>query len=196
MTSVVVEFHASTVQRICDAISDGLLEQACSIARQEIPFEPISRVKRTYTETEAAQMFVRDGFVDRYSGKRLIYPPVLRLLSSIMPNEIPYHRNWKTTECHMLFWHLSPTVDHVLPVARGGLDESSNWVCTSMVLNAAKANWTLEELGWHLVPPGDFRKWDGMLKWFMDYVEHHRSVLQDSYFHRWHKAAQRVMVAT
>ena len=63
----------------------------------------------------------------------MVFPGTLRLLSLLLPEEIPYQKNGKTTECHMMFWLLFPTVDYIEPVARGGLDIEDNWVCTSML---------------------------------------------------------------
>ena len=67
------------------------------------------------------------------------------------------------SETHMIYWELFPTVDHVVPIARGGGDDESNWVTTSMLHNSAKSNWKLEELGWQLLPAGDIEQWDGLL---------------------------------
>jgi len=69
---------------------------------------------------------------------------------------------------HSGYWELFPTIDHITPVARGGTNEESNLATTSMVRNAAKANFTLEELGWKLFPKGDATEWDGLTRWFLD----------------------------
>ena len=182
---------AEAVARICAAISVASLDEAAAIARAELPFEAFDRAKRSYTPTQAVSIFLRDGFTDRYSGQRLAFPGTLRLLSQLLPEEIPYHSNWKTTECHMLYWHLSPTVDHVKPVARGGLDVEENRVCTSMLRNAAKGHWTLDELGWQLQSPGSLDNWDGMLDWFMKYVRDKPRLRDDEFFKRWYGAARR-----
>src|SRR5215471_16545214 len=131
-------FHTDAIERICHALTDGNPAGAGAIARQEMPFQPVVRPKRTYSDVDALCIFLRDGFIDRYSGQRLVFPDVSRLLSLLLPDGIPYHSIWKTTECHLLFWHLSPTVDHVVPVVRGGADCADNWVCTSMLRNAVK----------------------------------------------------------
>ena len=93
------------------------------------------------------------------------------------------------TETHMVYWELFPTIDHIVPVARGGPDDEENWVTTSMLHNSAKSNWTLEELGWQLVPPGDFKQWDGLLGWFVTFLQQQQSHLADKYIRRWHRAA-------
>ena len=45
------------------------------------PFKPLDNAGRDYTEAEKTKVFRRDGFIDRYSGKKLVYQPVLRILS-------------------------------------------------------------------------------------------------------------------
>jgi len=133
------------------------------------------------------------GFVDRYSGDKLIFPPVLRLLSILIPEEFPFHKNWKMSACHIGFWQLLPTIDHIIPLSRGGTNEESNMVCTSQLRNSVKANWLLEELGWELHPPGNLLKWDGLMNWFIRYVGKYPKFLQDSYLNSWYKAAIRIL---
>ena len=191
---------AEAVARLCDTISGSSLESAAALARAELPFELFDRTKRSgpnakrsLSDTEKVSVFLRDGFIDRYSGKRLVFPGTLRLLSHILPEEIPYHPNWKYSECHMLFWHLYPTVDHVDPIARGGSDTTDNLVCTSMLTNDAKSHSTLEELGWQTRPPGSLHDWDGLLSWFMAYASDDTSVLEQQFIKKWHRDAQRAL---
>jgi hypothetical protein len=134
-------------------------------------------------------VFLRDGFIDRYSGARLVFPGVLRFLSRLLPAEFPFHLNWKMAETHIAFWELFPTIDHVVPIARGGTDAEDNMVSTSMLRNSAKSNWTLEELKWTLVPSGRIQDWDGLTNWFLKYAELHPEHLKDPYLRRWHRAA-------
>jgi hypothetical protein len=88
-----------------------------------------------------------------------------------------------------VYWELFPTVDHIVPIARGGADDETNWATTSMLRNSAKSNWTLQELGWQLVPAGDLREWDGLLAWFVEFLKRNQSNLADKYISRWHRAA-------
>ncbi len=60
---------------------------------------------------------------------------------------------------------------------------------TSMRRNSAKANWTLEELGWTLFPPGRLDDWDGLLSWFRNHIQNNRQFLDNSHVRRWHRAA-------
>jgi hypothetical protein len=119
-------------------------------------------VLRRQGPVESTRVFVRDGFIDRYTGTRLIFPPVLRTLSEALPGEFPFHPNWKTDVTHPAYWEVGATVDNLIPVTRGGKDAEENWVTASMARNSAKMNWTLQDLGWHLHPPGDIRDWDGL----------------------------------
>ncbi|KXS42293.1 MAG: hypothetical protein AWU59_1707 [Methanolobus sp. T82-4] len=121
----------------------------------------------------------------------MVFPPVLRLLSNLMPVEFPFHNNWKMSECHFAYWQLLPTIDHIIPVSRGGEDNESNWVCTSQLRNSIKSSWLLEEVGWQLHEPGNLKEWDGLLNWFMLYVDIHPEILEDKYIHSWHNAVKR-----
>jgi hypothetical protein len=159
--------------------------------RAEYPFIAISPAGRRYTAAESLRVFRRDGFLDRYSGQRLVFPGILRLLSRLLPQEFPFHPNWKMAETHPAYWELFPTIDHVLPVSRGGPDSDENWITTSMLRNAAKSNWTLEELGWSPCPAGSLADWDGLTTLFVDFVDSKRSVLDDAYLRRWYSAAVR-----
>jgi hypothetical protein len=136
-------------------------------------------------------VFVRDGFTDRYRGSRLVFPPALRFISDALPGRFPYHPNGKMSAAHVAYWELFPTVDHVVPVALGGADDESNWVCCSMLTNGIKANWTLEQLGWELLAPGDFAEWDGLLGWFVSEAAKRPELVRASaYYRRWLGAAQ------
>ena len=58
-----------------------------------------------------------------------------------------------------------------------------------MARNSAKMNWTLAELGWTLQPQGDFRNWDGLMQWFLDYTAAHPTSLSNPSVRQWHRAA-------
>lgn len=178
-----------TIRAICNSLLAGDPQTAAATARGGYPFAPPKSTGRAYAESQCTAIFVRDGFIDRYSGTQLVFPGTVRLLSRLLPSELPFHPNWKMTETHMVYWELFPTIDHIVPVARGGADDETNWVTTSMLRNSAKANWTLEELGWQLVPPGDFRQWDGLLGWFIEFLKQNQLHLSDKYIRRWHSAA-------
>jgi 5-methylcytosine-specific restriction endonuclease McrA len=181
------------IKEICSALSAGNETSAKEIARRDYPFQYQNRSKRKITDFDRTRIFIRDGFIDRYSGQQLIYPGTIMLLAHIMPDVFPYHANWKMSVSHIMFWELWPTIDHVYPIARGGSDDESNWVCTSMIKNSAKSTWTLEELGWQMLPPGDFDKWDGLIHWFVEFVSINQEVLTNKYVSGWYKTAKRCL---
>ena len=151
---------AAVLADVCAALSGNQLEEAGAILRKRYPFVPLINVGRRYSVRQMLTAFVRDGFIDRYCGARLVCVAALRLISKRLPDQFPFQTNWRTDACHFAFWELVPTLDHILPVSRGGTDDESNWATTSMLRNSAKANFTLDELGWSLCPPGDMKDWD------------------------------------
>lgn len=185
--------YAQVIRETCNSLALGDMERARETIAAKYPFVPKVHAGRRYDATAMVETFVRDGFIDRYKGTRLVFPPVLRLLSHYMPREFPYHRNWKADATHPAYWQILPTIDHVVPVMRGGLDDQSNRVSCSMLTNSIKSVWMLEELGWRLQPAGDLDHWDGMMGWFIEQIRLHPDVLRHGeaagYLTRWHRAA-------
>ena len=178
---------------VCARIEDGRLADAAAILVREYPFTQMANISRRYSAIRCMRVFVRDGFIDRYSGARLIFPGTLRLIATIFPTEFPFHNNWRTDACHFAFYELFPTIDHLIPVSRGGADCEDNWVSTSMVRNAAKANFTIEELGWRLLPLGNISEWDGLTGWFLRQFESRSDLRKSVYLRRWAEAARRTL---
>lgn len=166
------------------------------LLKTQLPFKPRPATPRRATEREKLRVFWRDGFIDRYCGDKLVHPGLLRCLSRYFPEELPYQRNWRLECCHEVYWELCPTLDHVVPVARGGEDHIDNWVCTSMRRNAIKAQWTLQELGWSLCAPGDLRQWDGLTALFIELVEQDSGLCADPYIARWYRLSKAIIHAS
>lgn len=160
---------------------------------ENYPFTPIKSEGRNYTTKQMMEQFFRDGFVDRYSGKRLVNPGLLRIISEMLPEAFPYQAHWKTDQCHMAYWDFQPTVDHIHPVSLGGKDAPENWATTSMVNNSAKSNFTLEQLGWTLKDKGNIQDWDGLSKMFVDIVEQNKSLLNIGRIKDYYKATKEIM---
>lgn len=104
---------SSIIESVCQQIESGDLAGATRIISMEYPFRPVQKSSRQYSLPTVTRIFLRDGFIDRYRGTRLIFPPVLRLISYHLPNEFPYHKNGKMSEGHMAYWELFPTIDHI-----------------------------------------------------------------------------------
>src|SRR5688572_3048673 len=98
--------RAMAIREVCDCVSAGTLDaaaaslRACSgsvdaipartQARAPYPRSPLPATKRRPTLRTSTALFLQDGFIDRYSGDRLVFPGVLRLLSHLFPADFPY----------------------------------------------------------------------------------------------------------
>jgi hypothetical protein len=182
---------STAVAEVCAALRSGAPDHAITVLKRDYPFAPNPMTKRKYTVLQATQVLVRDGFIDRYTGERLIFAPVLRVISAELPKDFPYHANWKTDVTHPAYWEVGATLDHMLSASRGGADDDSNWVTTSMARNSAKGNWTLAELGWSLQAPGKFEDWDGLIHWFLEYTKDRPELMKKvAGIRQWHLAAK------
>jgi hypothetical protein len=197
------------IEAVCLRLLDRDTDSAASLIERHLPHDPDARLpkapgvpasspsvpkkaraKRTFTSRIAIGLFLRDGYVDRYNGERLVFPGTLKVLSEIMPEVFPAHPNWKLTESHIGFWTLFPTIDHVVPVARGGDDDADNWATTSMATNMQKSSSTLEELGWQLHPGGDCEQWDGLTGRFFELADLYPQAVSTKYIQNWATGAR------
>ncbi|MEW2478994.1 HNH endonuclease [Mycobacterium sp. NPDC051198] len=175
-----MDSKAGVLFDVCAALHVGDPRSAKATLRSRYPFEPAEKIARRFSVRQSMALFMRDGFIDIYKGNRLINPGVLRLLHVVLGDDFPAHPNWKVSETHPAFWELFPTVDHVVPVSRGGPDDASNWVTASMLSNQAKAQWTLDELGWERHQAGVVEEWDGMSRWLVGYLAANPTVLAEA----------------
>ena len=182
-----------TLESVVKELLSGNKDNACNLIQKEYPFERFEVFHRTYTLRQKMKQFKADGFIDRYSGDELINPGILKVLSFYFPEEFPYHPHGKMTEGHIAYWELFPTIDHIVPIAIGGRDEPDNWATTSMLNNAVKSNWSLEQLRWSLYPAGDFNEWDGLTKLFVMLVENDELLLKDNYIKSWYVVSKKLM---
>jgi hypothetical protein len=77
---------AAVIQRLLAALAADNAENARAIARTEYAFSSMATVGRVYTPEQMMKVFISDGFIDRYSGRRLVFPGVLRLPLMATPN--------------------------------------------------------------------------------------------------------------
>lgn len=177
------------IKRVAEKLYENNTNEAITILNNEYPFSHIDTEKRTYTIKQKMDQFRKDGFIDRYSGDKLLNPGILKVVSYYLPNDFPYHQHWKVSESHIAYWELSPTIDHVIPVSAGGKDVTENWVTTSMLHNSIKSNWSLEQLQWKLYPAGSLDEWDGLTDLFLKMVESNDKLLEDNYIKNWYKVS-------
>jgi hypothetical protein len=61
-----------------------------------------------------------------------------------------------------------------------------------MAKNAAKANFTMDEIDWKLLPRGDARHWDGQMSWFLSEVHQDPALLNLPYIKDWKSAVDAI----
>ena len=181
---------SSIISSIVSLLLDDNEASAKAIINREYPHTQVEIDKRTYTMAQKMNQFLRDGFIDRYSGQKLLNPGILKIISHYFPDDFPYHPHWKMTETHIAYWELTPTIDHIYPIAKGGEDDESNWVTTSMKNNSIKSNYTLDELQWKLYPRGEIVEWDGLTSVFLKLVEKDKELLEDHYIRSWYNVSK------
>ena len=164
-----------------------------TIIREEYPHTYFEIEKRTYTLEQKMNQFIKDGFIDRYTGQKLLNPGMLKVISHYFPKEFPYQSHWKMTDTHMAYWELIPTLDHVYPIAKGGVDDERNWVTTSMKNNSIKSNYTIDEIHWRLYPKGNITDWDGLTSVFFMLVEKDKELLKDTYIRNWYRVSKALL---
>lgn len=187
-----VELKCKTLGLVLNSLIEDDIDGAKNYVNSRYPFKPINRTSRSYSKKMMLEVFIKDGFVDRYSGKRLVFPGTLRAISLILPNEFPFHPNGKTSECHIAFWELFPTIDHIKPFSLGGNNDIENLYTTSMIRNGAKSLWSIEQLDWKLHPPGDVFKWNGLVTQFLELITSNPQLLEQQYIRDWHKSLHSV----
>ncbi len=176
------------IETIASLIIEKNINEAKDFVNKNYPHQYIEYDIRNMSIYEKLKIYINDGFIDRYTGNKLIFPNVLRVISYELGNVFPYQSNWKMSECHIAYWELYPTCDHILPIARGGKDVEDNIVTTSMLMNSIKSNFLLTEIGFKLHEKGNIKNWDGMINWYKKYIEDNNNILNDKYVNQWHKA--------
>ncbi len=80
---------AAILTEVCDALSADRAADASSILQARYPFMPFTNAGRRYSVREMLAVFQRDGFIDRYTGARLVSMPALRLISMRADGRLP-----------------------------------------------------------------------------------------------------------
>lgn len=184
--------HAEVLEAIATQLANGELSLAKNIAAQDYPFTLAIVGKRSISQATAMKVFLRDGFIDRYFGMRLVFPGALLLIGELMPECFPIHKTWRVSESHHMYWELWPAVDHLEPFSRGGTNSIENLFSTSVLHNNAKAQWTLDEIGWEIHPPGNVEEWDGLLNWCLSWIDANPTFQPSRTLNGWLKTARRV----
>ena len=160
--------HAAELAEAVAALVDASLASdpssvetaLAAIEQRVVDIEP----RRGVPLATAASVFKRDCWTCRYCAGTTIAPPLLRVLSRLYPERFPYHPNWKAGQVHPAYLLLSTTLDHVHPGGRGGSwSDRANLVAACWPCNSGKSDFTLEEIGWELLPAEDVASdWTGL----------------------------------
>jgi 5-methylcytosine-specific restriction endonuclease McrA len=184
---------ALLIKNICGLLLEDKRQDSIELVKLHYPFQSYTSQTRKYSKYQMCKIFLRDGFIDRYSGEKLLFPGLIKILSNEFPDIIKYHRNWKMSDTHMIYWDLCPTIDHLIPIARGGNNNDENLITTSMKHNSIKSNWTIEEIGWKLYNKGLLNNWDGLTHYFIDLINIKPDYEKDKYIHDWKLALYRAL---
>lgn len=127
--------------------------------RREVQRRPSPRRRKQ------CDVFWRDNFHCRYCGRKTVLSPVMELLAGFFPDDFPFESDhWRGGVTHPAFLECSPFIDHVEPGSQSGRwTDDNNLVTACNVCNTVKADFTLQTLGWDLlpIPPSS---WDGLAR--------------------------------
>ena len=85
----------NTIIEATSLIVAGDIVSAEQTIKEGYPFEPVKKDGRNYTTKQMVEQFYRDGFIDRYSGEKLLNPGMLRVMSEKMPDVFPFQAPWQ-----------------------------------------------------------------------------------------------------
>ena len=157
--------YPDQLERVATALAAG------DTATARVELEPIAYAPQEVparsepSETVIASIYRRDRFRCRYCGQRVIPTQIMRLIAELLPEQFPWHPNWKGGATHPAFAARSATLDHVVPWTAGGRNDPDNLVCACWPCNAIKGNLALGQLGWELLPIVD-DGWDGLTRFY------------------------------
>jgi hypothetical protein len=131
------------------------------------PIRPSQKTPRAPVRTaDALVTFQRDQFTCRYAHcqRRTIYLPVLKELSRLFPDALPYQRNWRPVQSHIVYWMWSTSLEHRVAFPFGGTSEPANLLTACYQCNDVKNYLPFETLGWRLTEPATSH-WDGLRRY-------------------------------
>ena len=188
-----IDKNVETLKKAAEYILADKNEEAKAVINKELPFVPIHKDSRSYSSVKQMDQFFRDGFIDRYFGTKLINPGMLRIFSEKLPERFTFQSQGETFESYVVYRDFQPSMDHIIPISRGGTNDPSNWATTSVKGNSAKSIFTLEQLNWHLHTQGDIHEWDGLSGLFVALVEKEPDLKHINGVSGWYNATKSAM---
>lgn len=174
---------ARTIQAVVNSLIAGASDAEELLARLQPP-KHLTPVGRALTAKEQWRVFRRDGFTCRYCSKQTIFIPLLRVLSHLYPEKLPFHPHWRWEATHPVYWTYGSSCDHLVPVSRGGGSSADNLLTACYQCNSIKQHWLVEELRWSVLPTPVAPEWDGLSGSYLDLCELTRAT-GDRYHAAW-----------
>ena len=81
-----------------------------------LPDPPKTPDSRVLSKRKQVALFRRDNFKCRYCASRVVVPGLLRYLSALYPDLLPYDGSWHRSKIHPIYLSASASVDHVVPL--------------------------------------------------------------------------------
>ncbi len=131
------------------------------------PVCPSQKTPRAPVRTaDELATFQRDRFTCRYAHcqRRTVYLPVLKELSRLLPDALPYQRNWRPVQSHIIYWTWSTSIEHRVAFPFGGTSEPENLLTACYQCNDVKNSLPLDTLGWKITEPAK-SDWDGLSRY-------------------------------
>ena len=72
---------STVISNVITMLLEGNESAAKAIISQDYPHTYFEIEKRTYTMVQKMNQFISDGFIDRYTGERLLNPGILKIIS-------------------------------------------------------------------------------------------------------------------
>ena len=122
--------------------------KASTVTRSIRPAQKTSRAPVRSADMFAT--FQRDRFTCRYAHcqRQTIYLPVLKELSRLFQDVLPYQKNWFPVQRHIVYWMWGTSLEHRVSFPFGGTSELSNLLTACYQCNDLKNYHQLENLGW------------------------------------------------
>ena len=75
------EVGITVISEVWNALLEDNLGKGQETIQNKYPHKKPLKTRKSFTKKEQLAIFMRDGFIDRYSGDKLIFPGVLCILS-------------------------------------------------------------------------------------------------------------------
>jgi 5-methylcytosine-specific restriction endonuclease McrA len=143
--------HSTNSQVLRDWIDSLWGKKSPHVLYRKVPDAPphIPRPQRAETRMPSSlaklALIERDGFHCRVCGIPLIRAEVRAKMARVYPKALPWGSSNKSQ--HAAFQALWLQYDHILPHARGGLNDPCNMIVACAGCNYCRWHYTLEEVG-------------------------------------------------